>query len=75
MGIGRLSFVATLFIMALCCFVLSGQGWGWFVGGVAFASVGFTAFKKLKEEDEYEYEETEETAQQNSSTGVGFVLH
>lgn len=51
---GRISFVAMLFVMGLACLgiALSSASWGWAIGGIAFLSVGIFARRRLKEESE-----------------------
>ena len=58
MGIGRLSFVAWLFIMAISCLVLAGtnSSLGWFVGGVIVLSLAIYAMRQFKREEETERE-------------------
>jgi hypothetical protein len=53
---GRKSFVAWLFVMALACLALSGNGWGWFVGGIVFLGVGIFALRQSNQEEETERE-------------------
>jgi hypothetical protein len=54
MGIGRLSFVAWLFVMAIACFILAGTGssLGWLAGGVVILSVAIYALRQFKKEAE-----------------------
>jgi hypothetical protein len=54
MGIGRLSFVAWLFVMAIACFIIGGTGssLGWLVGGVVLLSVAVYAMRQFKKEAE-----------------------
>ena len=58
MGIGRLSFVAWLFVMAISCLVLAGakSSLGWLVGGVVLLSVAIYAMRQFKKEEETESE-------------------
>jgi hypothetical protein len=58
MGIGRLSFVAWLFVMALSCLVLAATkaSLGWLAGGVVFLFVAVYAVRQFKKEAESERE-------------------
>ena len=58
MGIGRLSFVAWLFIMAISCLILAGtnSSLGWLVGGVIVLSIAIYAMRQFKREEETERE-------------------
>lgn len=58
MGIGRLSFVAWLFIMAMSCLVLAGikSSLAWLVGGIVLLSVAIYAMRQFKKEEETERE-------------------
>lgn len=57
-GIGRLSFVAWLFVMAIACLVLAGtnKSLGWLVGGVVLLFVAVYAMRQFKKEEETERE-------------------
>ena len=52
MGIGKLSFVAWLFIMAMSCLVLAGikSSLAWLVGGIVLLSVAIYAMRQFKKE-------------------------
>lgn len=56
MTIGRLAFVAWLFIMAFSCLILAGtnSSLGWLVGGIALLSVAIYAMRQFKKEEETE---------------------
>lgn len=49
---GRMSFVAMLFVMALACLAiaLSTSSWGWAIGGVVFLTVGVYARRQFSTE-------------------------
>lgn len=51
---GRLSFVAVLFVMTLSCFglAISSSSWKWFIGGVVFLIVSIRALRQLNTERE-----------------------
>jgi hypothetical protein len=51
---GRASFVAWLFIMAIACFVMAAAdaSWGWLIGGIVFLSVALFASRQFKKEQE-----------------------
>ena len=51
---GRLSFVAVLYIMAAACVVIAvaGRSWGWLLGAVVFFVVAIAARRQLKREHE-----------------------
>jgi len=57
-GIGRLSFVAWLFVMAIACLVLAGtnKSLGWLVGGIVLLGVAIYAARQFKHEAETERE-------------------
>jgi len=52
MGIGRLSFVAWLFIMAISCLILAvtNSSLGWLVGGIVLLFVAIYAARQFKKE-------------------------
>ena len=54
MGIGRLSFVAWLFVMAISCLVIAAtsSSLGWFVGGVTLLGVAIYAMRQFRKEEE-----------------------
>jgi hypothetical protein len=58
MGIGRLSFVAWLFVMAISCLGLAVAKWspGWLIGGVVLLSVATYAVRQFRKEEESERE-------------------
>jgi 1,4-dihydroxy-2-naphthoate octaprenyltransferase len=51
---GRISFVAVLYIMAAACVVIAvgGRSWGWLIGAVLFFVVASVARCQLKREHE-----------------------
>jgi peptidoglycan biosynthesis protein MviN/MurJ (putative lipid II flippase) len=53
---GRISFVAMLFVMALACLgmAVSALSWGWAIGGIAFVVVGVYALRQFNTELESE---------------------
>ena len=55
---GRMSFVAWLFIMAISCLVLAGinASLGWLIGGIVLLSVAIYAMRQFKKEEETERE-------------------
>ena len=56
MAVGRLVFVAWLFVMAIACFIVAGtnSSLGWFIGGVSFLAVAIYARRQFKKEEETE---------------------
>lgn len=58
MGIGRLSFVAWVFITAIACLILAGtnSSLGWLIGGVVLLSLAIYAMRQFKKEQETERE-------------------
>lgn len=73
MGIGRLSFVAWLFVMAIACLVLAGtnKSLGWLVGGIVLLGVAIYAARQFKHEAETE---TEREGVSISFFGVAIVI-
>jgi polyferredoxin len=51
---GRISFVAMLFVMALACIgiAISSSSWGWAIGGIVFLFVGNFARRQFNNERE-----------------------
>jgi hypothetical protein len=51
---GRMSFVATLFVMAIACLLIAGtsSSRGWAIGGIIFLSTGVFALRQFKGERE-----------------------
>jgi hypothetical protein len=49
---GRMAFVAMLFVMAAACLGLAftSSSWGWGTGGIIFLSAGIYALRQFKEE-------------------------
>lgn len=51
---GRISFVAWLFVMAAACVLIAigDRSWGWLIGGIVFFAVANMARRQLKKEAE-----------------------
>lgn len=51
---GRISFVAWLFIAAIACLVIAAADFspGWLIGGIVLLSVAIYALRQLKKEEE-----------------------
>lgn len=51
---GRITFVAMLFVMAAACVIVAigDRSWGWLVGSFVFISVAVMALRRLKQEQD-----------------------